>query len=103
MRAGLVVLALQLITTAALAQTAGDPAAGRRLAEAQCSACHAIGPGRSGPEIGNAPAFADVARKPSTTALALQVFLRTPHAQMPNIVLTPAQLDDVVAHILSLR
>ena len=103
MRAWLLVLALQLITTAALAQVTGDPAAGRRLAEAQCSSCHAIGPGPRGSEAGAAPAFADVARMPSTTALALQAFLRTPHAGMPDIALTPAQLDDVVALILSLR
>jgi mono/diheme cytochrome c family protein len=96
-------LAMQVMAAAALAQTAGDPAAGRRLAEAQCGSCHAVGPGGPNARQGNAPPFAEVARMPSTAALALQVFLRSPHGGMPDLVLTPAQMDDLIAHILSLR
>ncbi|WP_199231285.1 c-type cytochrome [Falsiroseomonas bella] len=103
MRMLLMSFALSLAAGAALAQPFGDPAAGRRLAEARCSACHAIGPGASGRSIPGVPAFADVAAMPSTTQLALQAFLRQPHPPMPDIVLTPAELDNVIAYILSLR
>lgn len=94
-------LALLVLPTAA--QEAGDPAAGRRLAEVQCSSCHAIGPGRSGPNLGTAPAFADIARLPSTTSLALRAFLQTQHGPMPAVALRPEQIDDLVAWILALR
>ena len=81
----------------ALAQQAGDPAAGQRLAEATCMVCH----DSTGSKL--APAFSAVAAMPSTTATALGVFLRTSHPSMPNLMLTPAERDDVVAYILSLR
>jgi len=100
MRIWQVVLATQLLAGAALAQ---DPAAGRRLAEAQCSSCHAIGPGMSGPVLPGVTPFQAVADRPATTNLSLQAFLRTPHARMPDIVLNGQQLDDLVAYILSLR
>jgi mono/diheme cytochrome c family protein len=104
MRMWRMVLAAQAFAIGAAAQPApGDPAAGRRLAETQCSACHVIGPGRSGPEIGNGPAFPEIARMPSTTGMSLTAFLRTPHGGMPDIVLTPTQTDDLVAYLLSLR
>lgn len=98
MRVVLAWLILPFLAVAASAQ--GDPDAGRRLAEAQCASCHAVAPGAPVPRPG-APSFAAVARMPSTTALSLHAFLRTPHGRMPDIVLTPAQLDDVTAWILS--
>jgi mono/diheme cytochrome c family protein len=87
---------------AAIAQTIGDPAAGRRLAEAWCSECHAltvyaIGEPRRGPD------FIDVARRPKTTALSLNVFLRSNHDNMPNFILRRDEADDIVAYILSLK
>jgi mono/diheme cytochrome c family protein len=102
MRMLLMAFALSLATGAALAQPFGDPAAGRRLAETHCSSCHAIGPGGSGRIVPGVPAFADVAAMASTTQLALQAFLRQPHPPMPDIVLKPGEMDDVIAYILSL-
>jgi mono/diheme cytochrome c family protein len=102
MRAWQAAIALTLLA-GAVAQAQGDPEAGQRLAQAQCSTCHAIGPGPSESPAADAPPFADVARMPSTTRMALQSFLRTPHAPMPDIVLTARQLDDLAAYILSLQ
>jgi cytochrome c len=85
-------------TTPAPAQDQGDPAAGRRLVEQSCSDCH--GPSSA---TTRAPSFAAVAAMPSTTALSLGVFLRTSHPTMPNVMLGPADLDNVIAYILSLR
>ena len=76
--------------------------AGHQLAEAWCGTCHAIGSDASGaPRPG--PDFIKVANMPSTTELALKVFLRTSHPSMPNIVLTPEQTDNLVTYILSLK
>ncbi|MFN3351741.1 c-type cytochrome [Pseudorhodoplanes sp.] len=86
----------------ASAQPIGDPAAGRRLAEAWCSECHAITRTPSGaPRQG--PDFIDVARRPSTTPLSLNVFLRSNHDNMPNFILQRDEADDLVAYIMSLK
>jgi mono/diheme cytochrome c family protein len=77
-------------------------ASGHRLAEAWCKACHAIEPRTAGTSTG-APDFAAIANQPSTTELALKVFLRSSHPSMPNLVLTPEQTDDIVSYILSLK
>ena len=84
-------------------QSAGDPAAGRRVAEVWCANCHVIGPGASGPASDVVPSFPSVAQRASTTDMSLRVFLRTPHANMPDFQLSRAELDDIVAYILSLK
>jgi len=37
------------------------------------------------------------------TATALKVFLTNSHPKMPNLILTPEEIADVTAYILSLR
>jgi len=37
------------------------------------------------------------------TATALRVFLTTSHPKMPNLILTPEEIADVSAYILSLH
>ena len=37
------------------------------------------------------------------TATALKVFLTSSHPKMPNLILTPEEIADVTAYILSLR
>lgn len=77
-------------------------AAGHRLADAWCKECHTIEATPALPAAA-APDFADIAGRPSTTALSLKVFLRTNHPSMPNIVIAPDQADDLVNYILSLK
>ncbi|MGB6399038.1 MAG: c-type cytochrome [Bradyrhizobium sp.] len=85
------------------AQSSSDSAAsGHSLAAAWCKGCHAIDAASGGAASG-APDFAAIAGQPSTTALSLRVFLKTNHRSMPNLVLTPAQADDLVNYILSLK
>ena len=80
----------------------GDAARGRSLAEVWCSECHAVGTKTFlVPE--DAPAFSAVAQLPSTTALSLNAFLRSNHRSMPNFMIAPADADDIVAYILSLK
>ena len=66
----------------------GDIMAGHAFAREACRACHKVG------------------RQPSTpgmTATAIRVFLTTSHPKMPNLILTPAEIANVTAYILSLR
>jgi len=79
-----------------------EASAGRRLAGAWCSECHALdetGPGR----FNRAPDFAEIANRTSTTELSLKVFFRTPHRSMPNIVIAPDQADQLAQFILGLK
>jgi len=97
----LVLFAAVLLPHSAHAQSA-DPAAGRDLAERVCIACHQVGaaPSPFGPP--SAPSFIDISQMPSTTELAIKVFLRTSHQKMPNIILSEEEIDSVAAYIVSL-
>jgi mono/diheme cytochrome c family protein len=85
------------------AQQIGNAVDGRNLAQEWCGSCHMIGPDVRRGAIDLAPPFAEIAADPQTTEFRLRAFLRTPHQRMPNFMLTPAQTDDIVAYILSLR
>lgn len=80
----------------------GDPAAGREFALERCMDCHMVSPEQGSVVLTEAPPFAAVAADPKTTALSLRVFLRSPHINMPNFILTETETDDVIAYILSL-
>ena len=93
------IVAAQPIATEQL----GNAETGRRLARAWCAECHAIG--SKVVTEGNRPGlnFVDIANRASTTALALNVFLRSNHETMPNIIVARGEGDDLVAYILSLK
>ena len=80
-----------------------DPSVGRHLAETTCGACHQIGSAGS-PQNAKpvAPSFQDISRMPSTNELSIKVFLRTSHPTMPNIILSPEEIDSVAAYIVGL-
>ncbi len=82
----------------AFGQQVGDPAAGQRLADALCMRCHGAANAQR-----HVPTFSAIAGMPSTSAQSLGVFLRTSHANMPNLILTNSERDDVIAYILRLR
>jgi len=80
----------------------GDPASGRVTAARLCSSCHPILP--------NSPAakadplsFQSIADEPSTTGISLNVFLHSNHNNMPDLILSGAESNDLIAYILSLK
>jgi mono/diheme cytochrome c family protein len=93
-------IALTLIAESEIAKA--DARRGRALAEQWCSQCHAVSSNQAAGDPA-APDFADIAAEPSATAYALRVFLRTPHATMPNFILDAGDIDDIVGYIVSLR
>jgi cytochrome c len=98
-------LALTLILLFAApvaAQEAGEPQAGAAYAKQYCAKCHAIADEDASPEH-TAPRFKDVANTSGMTATALTVWLQTSHPTMPNIILEPNDMSNVVAYILSLK
>lgn len=77
-------------------------AAGHRLAKAWCESCHAIRP-HVLEMPGEPPSFQVIANQPGMTPLALKVFLRTSHKDMPNLVIAPDQAEALANYILSLK
>jgi mono/diheme cytochrome c family protein len=97
-------IAVLLGTFSAPAQALpGDRQAGWTLARDVCAECHFVEKDDRGESWADAPAFQDVADDPAITAISLRVFLRTSHADMPNLMLSEAETDDIVAFILSLK
>ena len=75
---------------------------GWTLAAENCSQCHVIGNGAQvGGNIG--PAFTAVAAMPSTTGMALNVYLQSQHPRMPSLSLDRDEIDAVIDYILSLK
>jgi mono/diheme cytochrome c family protein len=82
----------------------GDISAGHAFAREACGACHMVEPEARAPRrIVIGPAFRDIANTPGMTATAIRVFLTSSHPKMPNLILTPEEIADVTAYILSLR
>ena len=86
----------------------GNPASGRKIATAQCSSCHRVLPillsdkgapaDKDGP-----PSFQSIADLPSTTGISLNVFLHSNHKNMPDLILSKPDANDVIAYVLSLK
>jgi len=95
-------LALPSAVATAQAPVAGDPQAGRAYALKNCATCHTVSPKQS-PPARKAPNFQAIADMRSTTEMSLHAFLSTPHPRMPNFIVPPADGQDVIAYILSLR
>ncbi len=97
---------ISLLVQPAFAQSEllpGDAQDGHSLALEVCSGCHKVEQAERGVSPDGAPAFQDIADDPGVTETALHVFFRTPHENMPDLILTPAETDDAIAYILGLR
>jgi cytochrome c len=96
----LVAAAVALPVSALGQQLAGNPSSGHQTATTVCASCHRVVGGKSG--LGP-PSFVDIANMPSTTELSLRVFLRSSHKEMPNLIISESDTDDVIAYILDLK
>jgi mono/diheme cytochrome c family protein len=87
------------------AQEAGDPRNGLTAARQNCAACHAVEKEEARSPKKNAPTFAAIAATPGMTAAALGSALHTSHRDrtMPHLILSPDDLRNIVAYILSLK
>jgi len=80
-----------------------DIEAGAAYAEQVCAACHAVLANEQISPLPQAPTFQSVADTPGMTELALTVWLQSSHPTMPNIIIKPDNLRNVVAYIRSLE
>jgi mono/diheme cytochrome c family protein len=97
------VLILVAATTGAEAQERGDWGKGLSYARKVCAECHAVLSGETISPKAKAPTFKAIASTPGMTAIAMAAWFRTSHATMPNLIIDPEDMDDVIAYILSLR
>lgn len=81
----------------------GDVVAGRALVVKECRECHSVSAEQRATRLDVAPGFDEIAAKPQTTAISLRAFLQQSHPTMPNLMLTDAERDNVIAFILSLQ
>ena len=81
----------------------GDIEMGQNLARTVCAQCHRVEKGQKTPEPSPATAFQEIAENPARTMLSMRVFLRTSHVNMPDIVLSESEVDDLTAYIGSLK
>jgi cytochrome c2 len=95
--------ALALISPPAASAELGDIPRGRAYAEAVCAQCHAVAPADMTSPRSEATPFTIISQTPGINDRALAAFLQTPHAAMPNLVVTGQDRDDLIAYIISLR
>jgi mono/diheme cytochrome c family protein len=95
-----------LVTTALFLGTvachAADAEHGRDLAKRWCASCHVVSSDQARANA-DAPPFATIARSPNFDAKRLAYFLLDPHPKMPDLPLSRAAAEDVVAYIETLR
>ena len=95
-------LALFLVAGSAGAVLAADAAAGRQIADRWCSSCHVVaGSGGSG-ATDAAPTLASIAKDPRRGPDWVRQWLNDPHPPMPNLTLTRAEIEDVIAYLENL-
>ncbi len=105
LRALQIAAAVCTFSSLAYGQTPATIARGRELAERVCAGCHAINGGAGGGPIPgtSAPSFRAIAGRPNQPPQRLQSFIMTPHRPMPGIPLSLAEVDDIVAYLLTLK
>jgi len=86
------------------ALAAGDPDAAKGLLAERCADCHAL-PGQEPPATGlPAPAFELMANDPAGyPEERLRSFLQQPHWPMTAFILSPSDIDNILAYLATLR
>jgi mono/diheme cytochrome c family protein len=97
-------LAATLIGAApvASAQEAGNVWRGQTYARQLCADCHSVERVADASPSEAAPPFAKLAKTSGMTGMALTAWMTSSHPTMPNIVVGPEKLNDIIAYILDL-
>lgn len=104
---GFLVLTLVcLLSLAAPANAAGNPNDARGLIANKCANCHEVPGFKARWERAqlNAPPFKEIANNPDVyTQARLRAFLQKPHWPMTQFILSPKDIDNILAFIRKLR
>ena len=103
LRHTLALASLLALPAAAAAQDLGSPELGKAYAAQVCADCHDVEPlGEISPNP-DAPSFQSVSDTPGMSARALVVWMQSSHPTMPDLIIKPDDMDNVIAYIMSLR
>ena len=91
------------MTPIAEAVDIGDARKGLAYAQSVCATCHNISRSDENSPNPRAPPFKKIANTPGMTVTALTVWSRTVHPTMPNLVIHPDDMDNLIAYILGMR
>lgn len=81
----------------------GNSGAGKLAAQRWCSSCHVVGPDQINAVPQGPPPFVSLAKDNTMTSDRLRGSLAMPHPPMPELSLSRATVDDLIAYIKSLR
>jgi mono/diheme cytochrome c family protein len=102
-RGGALGLAVLACAGAAQAQDRAEVSRGHALARAWCADCHGVEPGEATGTFETPPSFQTFAQNPEVTETALKAYLQSTHPLMPQVKLSPDEIEEIVAYILSLK
>lgn len=85
------------------AEQSQSAARGLTYTEQVCAACHAVRAGQQTSPNPNAPTFTVIANMPGMTPTALNAWLHSAHATMPNLIVSPADRADIAAYLETLK
>ncbi len=97
---GVLLLALALAMVWTRPAAAFDAETGRQLAQRWCSGCHAVEPSSG---IDQAPTFEAIARDRARSPDYIRTWLMTPHPEMPDMGLSRAEIESIIAYLESLK
>jgi mono/diheme cytochrome c family protein len=99
-----IVLALAAALGASSAHAAGSAARGLKIAQRNCSQCHAIGP-KGESRNAAAPPFRTLSQRYPIEMLeeALAEGMLTGHPEMPEFRFSPSEIDDLIAYLKSVQ
>lgn len=89
-----------MVILASASGAAADVDSGRAVAQQWCATCHAVTQGQ--PATDAAPSFSEIASRSDVSRRRLQVWLSTPHARMPDLSLSRADIDAIIDYLQSL-
>jgi mono/diheme cytochrome c family protein len=97
------IASLLLLPATSAAQELGSAGLGQAYAERVCAECHDVEAGGEISPNPDAPSFQSVADTPGMSPRALTVWMQTSHPTMPDLILKPDDMDNVIAYIMGLR
>lgn len=95
-------LAVAFVGLSSAVVSAANLGRGDELAHQWCANCHVIGSGSQQTTQQGPPSLKAIA-KSGMTPDQLRTFLSSPHGKMPDLSLSRAEIDDLIAYINSLR
>jgi mono/diheme cytochrome c family protein len=103
LRSATLILAI-LLTVFPVRAVAQDAGTGRRLLEANCARCHAIGATGESP-LAAAPPFREVVKRyePDALAEAFAEGIVTGHNDMPEFEFSPSEISALISYLETLK